>query len=85
MTSWGFGMVVYLPIEFIKNWLYNSLKCHSSKSGKNAETMNRFFIWTQFSLKTHWREDLVVILAPLFQGCDYYHCCKLGANSRDLF
>ncbi|RVX19567.1 Solute carrier family 35 member F5 [Vitis vinifera] len=33
-------MVVYLPIAFIKDWLCNSLKRRSSKSGKNAETLN---------------------------------------------
>lgn len=33
-------MVVYLPIAFLKDWLCNSLKRRSSKSGKNAETLN---------------------------------------------
>ncbi|XP_057958183.1 uncharacterized vacuolar membrane protein YML018C isoform X2 [Malania oleifera] len=34
-------MVVYLPIAFLKDWLCNSLRQRSSKSGgKNAETMN---------------------------------------------
>ncbi|XP_068637742.1 uncharacterized transporter C405.03c-like [Aristolochia californica] len=31
-------MVVYLPIAFIKDWLCSSLRKHSSKGGKNAET-----------------------------------------------
>lgn len=33
-------MVVYLPIALIKDWLCHSLKRRSSKSGKNAETLN---------------------------------------------
>ncbi|XP_021822342.1 uncharacterized transporter C405.03c isoform X1 [Prunus avium] len=35
-------MVVYIPIAFIKDWLCNLLKRRSSKSGKNAESMNEF-------------------------------------------
>ncbi|XP_031279606.1 uncharacterized vacuolar membrane protein YML018C-like isoform X1 [Pistacia vera] len=33
-------MVVYLPIAFIKDWLCNFLKRRSSKSGKDAESLN---------------------------------------------
>ena len=33
-------MVVYLPIAFIKDWFYNLLKRRSSKSGKNAESVD---------------------------------------------
>lgn len=33
-------MVVYLPIAFIKDWLCNLLKRRSSKSGKDAESIN---------------------------------------------
>lgn len=33
-------MVVYLPLAFIKDWLCNLLKHHSSKTGKNAESMD---------------------------------------------
>ncbi|KAG9450254.1 hypothetical protein H6P81_010219 [Aristolochia fimbriata] len=33
-------MVVYLPIAFIKDWLCSSLRKHSSKGGRNAETGN---------------------------------------------
>ncbi|PRQ26706.1 putative EamA domain-containing protein [Rosa chinensis] len=35
-------MVVYLPIAFLKDWLCNLLKRRSSKSGKNAESMNEY-------------------------------------------
>ncbi|XP_077222989.1 eamA-like transporter family isoform X2 [Tasmannia lanceolata] len=34
-------MVVYLPIAFIKDWFCSSLRKHSSKSGRNAETANK--------------------------------------------
>ncbi|KAF8407171.1 hypothetical protein HHK36_006297 [Tetracentron sinense] len=34
-------MVVYLPIAFIKDWLCNSMRSRSSKSGKNAETVDK--------------------------------------------
>lgn len=33
-------MVVYLPIAFLKDWLCNLLKRRSSKSGKDAESVN---------------------------------------------
>ncbi|KAH7574104.1 hypothetical protein ACOSQ2_008417 [Xanthoceras sorbifolium] len=33
-------MVVYLPIAFLKDWFYNFLKRRSSKSGKDAESIN---------------------------------------------
>ncbi|KAA8525503.1 hypothetical protein F0562_007358 [Nyssa sinensis] len=33
-------MVVYLPIAFIKDWILNSLRKRSSKSGKNAAVDN---------------------------------------------
>ncbi|KAK9945970.1 hypothetical protein M0R45_011458 [Rubus argutus] len=35
-------MVVYLPIAFLKDWLCNLLKRRSSKSGKNAESINEY-------------------------------------------
>ncbi|BFG18922.1 hypothetical protein CerSpe_051960 [Prunus speciosa] len=44
-------MVVYIPIAFIKDWLCNLLKRRSSKSGKNAESMNEFSAGFSFPLK----------------------------------
>ncbi|KAK9280163.1 hypothetical protein L1049_013850 [Liquidambar formosana] len=44
-------MVVYLPIAFIKDWLCNSLRRRSSKSGKNAETVNESSLGLSSPLK----------------------------------
>ena len=41
MTYLGASLlVVYLPISFIKDWCYKSLKHRSSRRGKNEESMN---------------------------------------------
>ncbi|XP_009362310.1 uncharacterized vacuolar membrane protein YML018C [Pyrus x bretschneideri] len=44
-------MVVYIPIAFIKDWLCNFLKCRSSRSGKNAESVNEFSAGFSSSIK----------------------------------
>ncbi|CAN6583692.1 hypothetical protein ACFX13_044433 [Malus domestica] len=44
-------MVVYIPIAFIKDWLCNFLKRRSSKSGKNAESVNEFSAGFSSSIK----------------------------------
>ncbi|KAB2634015.1 vacuolar membrane protein-like [Pyrus ussuriensis x Pyrus communis] len=44
-------MVVYIPIAFIKDWLCNFLKRRSSRSGKNAESMNEFSAGFSSSIK----------------------------------
>ena len=44
-------MVVYLPIAFIKDWLYNLLKRRSSKSGKNKEIEDEFSVRSSSPLK----------------------------------
>ncbi|XP_057731543.1 uncharacterized vacuolar membrane protein YML018C-like isoform X2 [Arachis stenosperma] len=37
-------MVVYLPVSYFKDWFCEYLKRRSSKSGKNAESVDKFFI-----------------------------------------
>lgn len=44
-------MVVYLPISFLRDWLCNILKRRSSKSGKNAESLNDFSAGLSSTLK----------------------------------
>lgn len=44
-------MVVYLPIAFLKDWFLNFLKRRSSKSSKNAESMNEFSAGFSSTLK----------------------------------
>ncbi|XP_041018903.1 uncharacterized vacuolar membrane protein YML018C [Juglans microcarpa x Juglans regia] len=44
-------MVVYLPISFLKDWLCNILKRCSSKSGRNAESLNDFSAGLSSTLK----------------------------------
>lgn len=59
-------MVVYLPIAFLKDWFCNFLKRRSSKSGKNAESMNDFSAGFSSPLKYNGGQK---IFESELQGC----------------
>ncbi|KAG6698221.1 hypothetical protein I3842_08G009800 [Carya illinoinensis] len=75
-------LVVYLPVAFLKDWVCNILKRRSSKSGKNAESMNDFSVGLSSTLKyiggqknfelelqgTLNRKDSEADLSPLEEG-----------------
>ncbi|KAF5461394.1 hypothetical protein F2P56_017498 [Juglans regia] len=74
-------LVVYLPVAFLKDWVCGILKRRSSKSGKNAESMNEFSVGLSSTLKyiggqknfelelgTLNRKDSEADLSPLAEG-----------------
>ena len=44
-------MVVYLPVAFFKDWVVDFLRRRSSKSGKNAESVDKFYVRISSPLK----------------------------------